>query len=86
MTQNRNEKERKEGSGSVVPAHCIIRRQFRAAEFRALLSDHLNHFIARSSRKKLDTLRVYHSTHSISRMSSQAGITTLSPNNSTTSN
>ncbi|GBP08109.1 hypothetical protein EVAR_2908_1 [Eumeta japonica] len=29
----RNAEEKKEGSGSAEPAHCIIRRQFRAAEF-----------------------------------------------------
>ncbi|GBP06415.1 hypothetical protein EVAR_64698_1 [Eumeta japonica] len=32
----RNAEEKKEGSGCVIPAQYIIRRQFRAAEFRAL--------------------------------------------------
>ncbi|GBP09671.1 hypothetical protein EVAR_76643_1 [Eumeta japonica] len=36
MAKNRNLGEKKAGSESVKPAHCIIRRQFRAAEFRAL--------------------------------------------------
>ncbi|GBP88121.1 Uncharacterized oxidoreductase dhs-27 [Eumeta japonica] len=36
MAENRNAGEKEEGSGSAKPAHCIIRRQFRAAEFRAL--------------------------------------------------
>ncbi|GBP07638.1 hypothetical protein EVAR_2762_1 [Eumeta japonica] len=33
MTSNTNAGEKKEGSGSVDPAHCTIRKQFRAAEF-----------------------------------------------------
>ncbi|GBP16634.1 hypothetical protein EVAR_19423_1 [Eumeta japonica] len=36
MELNRNSGEKNEGSGSVESAHCIVRRQFRAAEFRAL--------------------------------------------------
>ncbi|GBP49002.1 hypothetical protein EVAR_35624_1 [Eumeta japonica] len=34
MAQNRNAGEKKEGSGSVISAHRIIRGQSRAAEFR----------------------------------------------------
>ncbi|GBP06137.1 hypothetical protein EVAR_3521_1 [Eumeta japonica] len=33
MALNRNPGEKKEGSGRIVPAHCTIRRRFRAAEF-----------------------------------------------------
>ncbi|GBP57348.1 Multidrug resistance protein homolog 65 [Eumeta japonica] len=36
MARNRNAGEKKKGSGSAELAHRIIRRQFRAAEFRAL--------------------------------------------------
>ncbi|GBP62969.1 hypothetical protein EVAR_44022_1 [Eumeta japonica] len=36
MAQNRNAAEKKEGSGSVEPAHYIVRKQFRAVEFHAL--------------------------------------------------
>ncbi|GBP53288.1 hypothetical protein EVAR_44289_1 [Eumeta japonica] len=31
--------EKKERSGSVIPAHCVIRRQFRAAEFLTALTE-----------------------------------------------
>ncbi|GBP51690.1 hypothetical protein EVAR_48313_1 [Eumeta japonica] len=34
MVQNKNAAEKKEESGSIDPAHCIICRQFRAAEFQ----------------------------------------------------
>ncbi|GBP40062.1 hypothetical protein EVAR_19191_1 [Eumeta japonica] len=33
---NWNAGEKEEGSGKVLPAHCLIRRQLRLAEFRAL--------------------------------------------------
>ncbi|GBP88461.1 hypothetical protein EVAR_103735_1 [Eumeta japonica] len=36
MTSNENAGEKRQGSGSVVPAYCMIRRQFRAVDFRAL--------------------------------------------------
>ncbi|GBP12108.1 hypothetical protein EVAR_5932_1 [Eumeta japonica] len=36
MAKNWHAGENKEGSGRTAPAHRIIRRQFRAAEFRAL--------------------------------------------------
>ncbi|GBP17686.1 hypothetical protein EVAR_102581_1 [Eumeta japonica] len=36
MAARRNAGEKKEGSESVEPAHCITRNNFRAAEFRVL--------------------------------------------------
>ncbi|GBP55185.1 hypothetical protein EVAR_90207_1 [Eumeta japonica] len=43
MAQNRNAGEKKNESGRVEPAHYIIRRQFRAAEFHALYFTHGYH-------------------------------------------
>ncbi|GBP61058.1 hypothetical protein EVAR_51191_1 [Eumeta japonica] len=33
MVQNRNAAEKKDGSGSVIPAQYIVRRRFKAAKF-----------------------------------------------------
>ncbi|GBP30343.1 hypothetical protein EVAR_18142_1 [Eumeta japonica] len=34
MANNRNTRDKKEGSGSAEPVHCIIRRLFRTAKLR----------------------------------------------------